>query len=147
MPVAYEIRKGYYADHKGRHFLQYALSRAWRTCYLSAEKRGLPFTMSRTDLYKLLEDSNGRCAVSGIEFERSPIRGHPHTRSVSIDRVNPELGYVPGNIRLVLLAVNSLKGSGTEEEMMTICRAILSQNTRLVGNLDRRPGGQTPGNG
>lgn len=50
----------------------------------------------------------------------------PLTRfSISIDRIKPELGYVPGNVRFLLAGVNDLKGTGTDEDVLTIAHALV----------------------
>ena len=79
--------------------------------WLSAKKRAkhgnILFTITKQDVADFLERQEYKCAISGIKFRaetkstsyRSPFRP-------SIDRITPSGGYVPGNVRLVLVAVN-----------------------------------------
>jgi hypothetical protein len=69
----------------------------------------------------------GKCSVTGLEFRKGTSRG-PAPYSPSIDRIKPELGYLQGNCRWVLFAVNALKSTGTDEDMMKIVDAIRSSN-------------------
>lgn len=66
----------------------------------------------------------GRCAITGIEFVPSFNGGGPNPRSPSIDRIVNTAGYVKSNCRFVLHGVNALKANSTDEEMVTIARAI-----------------------
>src|SRR5882762_21257 len=63
----------------------------------------------------------GRCEVSGIEFKPGAMRS---MLSASVDRIDPKAGYLQSNCRFVLMAVNMLKGWGTEEEMFMVAQAI-----------------------
>lgn len=73
----------------------------------TARAKGVPFTVTKEYLRGLYTQQGGRCAVSGVaftlaiskDFTRSPWRP-------SIDKIVPKLGYVPGNVRFVLCAVN-----------------------------------------
>lgn len=53
--------------------------------------------------------------------------------SPSIDRIVPDRGYVPGNIRFVLHAVNSMKNDGTDADMVMIARAIVTNFSASPG--------------
>jgi len=84
-----------------------------------AKKRNIPFALT-------VEWANsawtGRCAVTGISFELGTGRV---MRSPSLDRIKPELGYVPENCRFVLWAVNTFKGTGTDTEMLEVAKAMV----------------------
>jgi len=40
--------------------------------------------------------------------------------SASIDRIRPELGYIPGNVVVVSLKANMIKSSATAEEILAV---------------------------
>lgn len=63
------------------------------------------------------------CPVLGIRLERSRRNG-PEDNSPSLDRIRPELGYVPGNVAVVSQRANRLKNNGTAEEHEAIARFI-----------------------
>jgi hypothetical protein len=90
-----------------------------------AVSKGLPFDLTEE---WARERWTGHCEVTGFKFE--PRVGGQWTRSPSLDRIQPMLGYLKGNCRFVLSAVNSLKGSGSNEEMFVIAKAICAGDAR-----------------
>ncbi len=84
-----------------------------------ASQRNLPFALTREWAEK---NWTGHCALSGLPFTLGTREHYPD--SPSIDRIKPELGYTPDNCRFILFAVNSLRGNGTDEQMLRIARAI-----------------------
>lgn len=75
----------------------------------------------------------GKCEITGIEFVVSK-RPAPFLFSPSLDRIEPAQGYTPENCRFVLFAVNAMKGSGTDIDVLTIAQAIVS-NTSFTSSL------------
>lgn len=69
------------------------------------------------------------CEVSGLPFTPSRFGSGPNPFSVTIDKIDPKKGYVPDNCRFVLMGVNALKGSGTDEDMYKIAEAIMLKRT------------------
>jgi len=51
-----------------------------------------------------LQDIGGRCEISGIPLRTNQQKGSPFQSS--IDAINPRLGHVPGNIRIVCRFLN-----------------------------------------
>lgn len=45
--------------------------------------------------------------------------------SPSLDRKDPNKGYTEENTRLILNGLNALKSTGTDEELIEICRAVM----------------------
>lgn len=93
-----------------------------------AKRDGLPFLLTQE---WAASRWTGRCEVTDIEFVFSTGR-NPYLFSPSLDRIIPSLGYTPDNCRFVLHAVNALKGAGTNEQMLQIAKAIVSNSTVLV---------------
>ena len=72
-----------------------------------AKTKDLPFNITTEYMVSLWEDSDGLCEVSNIEFELDRAsKGRVHPYAPSIDRIVPELGYVKGNVRLVVYQIN-----------------------------------------
>jgi hypothetical protein len=80
-----------------------------------AESQNLAFEITRDDL--LLPE---KCPVFGTPLVVGDRRCTGD--SPSVDRVVPELGYVPGNVRIISLRANRLKSNGTEEELRALVR-------------------------
>ena len=86
-----------------------------------AEKLKLPFNLTKEWGRARW---TARCELTGLPFLFTRGAG-PRMYSPTIDRVIPELGYVQSNCRFVLHAVNALKSTGTDAEMLKIAEAIV----------------------
>lgn len=60
------------------------------------------------------------CPALGIRFTTKSVRGG-HDASPSLDRLIPELGYVPGNVRVISKRANKIKTDATLEEIRAVC--------------------------
>lgn len=80
---------------------------------IRANKCGVPFHITLHDL--IIPE---KCPVLGIPlvFGNFEKKTAPQDNSPSLDRIIPELGYVPGNIAVISHRANRLKNSGTAEE-------------------------------
>lgn len=78
-----------------------------------AKKSGIPFSISREDII-----IPARCPVLGIEIiTHTGSKGYRYN-SASLDRIIPELGYVPGNIQVISAKANLMKNDATSEELL-----------------------------
>jgi hypothetical protein len=68
----------------------------------------------------------GRCELTGIEFTSPEGRvGNKRlAMSPSIDRINPEKGYLQNNCRFILWALNAMKRDEPDETMIRIACAL-----------------------
>jgi hypothetical protein len=89
--------------------------------YESAKARavlaGAPFTITKHDIAAAWP-KNGRCPALGIRLQHG-------TRSVqdaspTLDRLNGDWGYVPGNIAVISHAANRAKGNMTARQLAGI---------------------------
>jgi hypothetical protein len=67
----------------------------------------------------------GRCEITNIPFVIGARGLGPKPLAGTIDRVDPKLGYVQSNCRFILQAVNALKSTMTDAEMIVVARAII----------------------
>lgn len=88
-----------------------------------AKAAGVPFAITPADI-----SIPKTCPVLGIEL-RFSAEGKPTANSPALDRIIPELGYVPSNIAVISHRANNLKGNGTLDELRKIVRW-----------LEKRPG-------
>ena len=88
-----------------------------------AETRGIYWDITLDDVADLMEYQGGKCALTGwsIEF---PDSGHPQDAPASIDRVDSKQGYVSGNIQLLTKQVNMMKQAYTQDEFISVCKAV-----------------------
>lgn len=69
----------------------------------------MPFGLTIDWLLETAKAQEFRCQLTGIEFyAKPPARGKIDPYAPSIDRIVPSLGYVPGNVRIVVRAVNTM---------------------------------------
>lgn len=67
----------------------------------TAVSKGIPFDITEADI-----PDNDHCAITGIKFDWDDSWWvHP-----SLDRIDCNKGYVPGNIQLVCWGINHIKG-------------------------------------
>lgn len=67
---------------------------------------------------------NGLCALSGEKMTWDVGIGRVST-NISIDRIDSNKGYVPGNIQLVCAIVNCMKSDYTQEEFIDFCKKVV----------------------
>jgi hypothetical protein len=71
------------------------------------------FAITVEDVVALWDKQNGRCAISGMPMAHE----FKNLRSVSIDRIDNNKGYVPGNVQLVCQWVNYAKNRYSNTEI------------------------------
>lgn len=93
-----------------------------------AAKRGLKFDLTPEWARARW---TGRCEITGIAFEKNK-GGSAGVFSPSLDRIDNTRGYTQDNCRYVIHAVNVLKFTGTDEQMIMVAQAIV-RNAAPVG--------------
>lgn len=69
--------------------------------------------------------ASGICELSGLQIERvAPGAYRTHPFAPSLDRIEPGLGYVKSNVRLVCFAVNRARSDWGDEVLMKIAIAL-----------------------
>lgn len=92
--------------------------------------RELEFTITGDYINKIFKTQNYRCAVTNIPLCSFYTSKHSGSKFVySIDRLNNDLGYIPGNIRLITKTANMCRGPYTIEEhnelsILHVCNMI-----------------------
>lgn len=71
-----------------------------------AWKLNLPFDLVKNDV--IIPEF---CPVFGLKLERG--KGRSHYASPTLDRLIPSLGYVRGNVAVISMLANSMKGNAT----------------------------------
>lgn len=87
-----------------------------------ATKKGVPFNLTREYLESIW---TGRCAITDFPLSVGKGTG-PKFFSPSLDRIVPALGYVEGNVRFVLWAINAFKGEATDNDVYAVACAIVA---------------------
>lgn len=87
-----------------------------------AKCKGLDFNVSSKWIHKRLKRG---CALTGLPFDFSGDMG-PY--SPSLDRIDPQRGYMEDNIQVILFGINALKHTGSMEDVYDIARALLGED-------------------
>ena len=80
-----------------------------------AKKRQLEHTLKEEDI-----NIPTHCPVLGIPISHQKSGGLPHANSATIDRIDNNKGYIPGNVIVVSRRANVLKNDATLEELRKI---------------------------
>lgn len=97
-----------------------------------AKSRNLEFDISLGDIKSLFFKQKGKCALTGI-----PIfiqKGYPKKEiyTGSLDRIDPDDGYVYGNIWWVHKKINLIKRDFNLEKFKNYCRLVTEYNYEKV---------------
>lgn len=85
-----------------------------------AKTTGVPFTISIDDV-RAVYPVDGKCPVLGIPFLRGRD-GKVLESSPTLDRLNNQWGYEPGNIAVISYRANRAKGGLTAYELDQIAQ-------------------------
>lgn len=81
-------------------------------CKSRAKRSDIPFNLEVSDI--IIPDV---CPILGIELVTNRgVKGY-YPDSASLDKINPSLGYVKGNVRVISARANLLKNNATVEEL------------------------------
>lgn len=93
------LKHGLAVANDGKPDMVYSL---WKGAQTRARKKGVPFEIGMEDI-----EVPEYCPALGIKLEQTD--GLPGDCSPSLDRIIPELGYVPGNIMVISRRANVIK--------------------------------------
>lgn len=80
--------------------------------------------LSTAFLVELLNQQNGRCALSGVQLTCTLVKGERIWTNASIDRINAGKAYTRNNIQLVCAAINQWRGTHTVSEFVKWCKLV-----------------------
>lgn len=124
----------------------------WTPIEKQAVRRGIPFEITRQQAWEIFERQQGRCALTGMTLHFSTnIRDQRGRQTASLDRIESDLGYTPGNVQWVHKKINIMKNVMGNDEFVQWCcfvrdamRQPRSPGPRAFN--DQRDGvGQQPG--
>lgn len=132
--TAAHVKRTLYVDDAGPVALR-ALKDLIVNARKNAKARALEITITLDDIKVLAELSQGRCMLTGIPFEHGAdedLRQSPTRRkrvwAPSIDRIDSSKGYVPGNVRLVCMAVNVALQEFGDTVLLRIAKALVERH-------------------
>jgi hypothetical protein len=104
-------------SHRFKHAIEsgdieFYIKRRIGTVKSRAMKSNLNFNLDAEYLINLWKNQNGMCFYSGIPMNNSMKQdGFQSWDGPSLDRIEPEKGYVKGNVVWCIFGINSFKGS------------------------------------
>lgn len=78
-----------------------------------AKLLGVPFDLTDEDIVV-----PAVCPILGIALVKGPNGGHD--ASPTLDRFDPDLGYVSGNVRVISMRANRIKNDATPAELRRV---------------------------
>jgi hypothetical protein len=126
-----EYLASYHRSNKGKHAARMRERRRadpLKARLMNARHRarylGIPFTITLRELQPLPT----KCEVLGIELVYGAGgRGSPGR--ASLDKLRPELGYVPGNVRVISSKANTWKANMTEADLSALLSYVRRHQT------------------
>ena len=100
-------------------------SRLRNLCTNARNRKNKEFNITEEDLFDLWGKQDGKCAYSKLPMSAASNQLY----TVSLDRIDSNIGYVVGNIQLVCAAVNRMKQEFTQDVFLTLCNLIAQNNT------------------
>ena len=97
-----------------------------------AKTRGIPFMLNAPFVYGLMKQAEFRCSISGIAFakpDRKALEREPW--APSIDRIDPRVGYLRDNVRMVALAANYAMNQWGYDVLLRLSLAV-ARNANLA---------------
>lgn len=124
-----EYQRIYRRKNRAKDLIRHAKFRAL--------KKGIAFDLDDhcADVQSRID--SGVCEVTGMPFN---LDGGRTWDSPSLDRVDPDSGYLYSNIRVVCHAVNSALGDWGETTLLKISQAILTRRRAASNELSERIG-------
>lgn len=92
-----------------------------------AKELNVPFDLSSDELYYQLSQQEFKCFYTQLPLDftlQSPEHNRPHDDFPSIDRSDPSLGYVKGNVTWCLYRINRMKNDMSHKEFVEFCHLI-----------------------
>ena len=94
----------------------------------SAERRNVPFQLSRVEFNALVARSRGECMLTGIPFEFEHFKESCRRPfAPSLDRISSGKGYTPDNCRLVCVIVNLALNEWGIEPLIRVAEALVQR--------------------
>lgn len=87
-----------------------------------AKSRGIEFNISLDDIY-----IPEWCPI--MDFKLEVHKGRLQKNSPSLDRIDPDKGYVKGNVWVISYLANAIKGQATPEELATFVNYYVTIGT------------------
>ena len=100
------------------------ISNKRQSCKKNATAKGLEFSLTTPYLSEVWDSNGGCCALCGGELG---FIGSGWS-AASVDRINPNIGYIEGNVQWTHWRCNDAKSNMNNEDFLTMCAAIAAKH-------------------
>lgn len=114
--------------HAKKGTVKFKVQQLFNGAKARSKKYNLPFDLDCKYIQYLWDSSDGRCSVSGIPFELAGSNTYQNRNAASLDKIDPELGYTKGNVRLVTWHVNAAILNFGLDNFLTLCETVMKYN-------------------
>jgi hypothetical protein len=119
-----------FLDKNGSQYLRYRNTmdgrarNLWDAAKTNARNKGLPFALEKAWILERL--AVGVCEETGLalSMEQPETGKRRNPRAPSLDRIDPTLGYIPSNVRLVCWQYNAAKSEFGVEVLKEMVEAL-----------------------
>jgi hypothetical protein len=93
-----------------------------------AKSQGINFDIDEKYLLDLYNKQTGKCYYSGISMEINIPQNGEYKFTLSLDKINPSLGYTKGNVVLCCWIVNVMKTNTNYNDFIDLCKLIYEKS-------------------
>lgn len=111
--------------------------RYWSATKENAEnRRNIVFNLDIKYAWDIFLKQDRKCAISGLPLSFN--KNNKDTYMTSLDRINPNLGYIFNNVQWVVLEINYMKRSMADVEFISLCKIIYDnfRNITVKNNIN-----------
>ena len=125
--LRYSYCKSCEADRMKKKYKSNPIPQMLSNSKIRAKNKGISHNINANDI-KEIWPNNNRCPILGKEFEM----GYKKDKSYapSLDRIEPKLGYIKGNIMIISDIANRMKQDSSLKDLEKFAKYYLKYNTK-----------------
>lgn len=104
------------------------LNKVFHSTKKNAQTKGMKHTITKDHLETLFIGCQGYCPMTGIKLDtETGTIAVRNPKGISVDRIDSEKGYVPGNVRIVSTWYNNAKGAWDDEFVRSMAKRMIDR--------------------
>lgn len=96
----------------------------------------IEFNLTIEYLWELFLIQNRKCSLTGVILHFPSTDKQLHKGTASLDKINPQKGYIQGNVQWVHKSINHIKSDIPNEYFILICNLVSKNNQSLLSEAD-----------
>ena len=124
------MRQTKYSDPREAFWARTLSKSRWN----AVNQRGIDFRVTLDDVMTLERRQKGKCKLTGLryEYERGG-RSRVNRMVATLDRIDSDKGYEPGNIQIACCFANILKSTSSSREWRSFWKKFTGQLSTVNG--------------